>query len=64
MIVNPGLLLNFGVNYSAFLALEPMPPPHFTLSDGKSECTNRTFKLILHAYIHKKPLSAWLDALS
>ena len=31
MIVIPGLLLIFGVNYGIFLALKPVPPPHFTL---------------------------------
>ena len=31
MIVIPGLLLIFGVNYGVFLALKPVPPLHFTL---------------------------------
>ena len=31
MIVIPGLLLIFSVNYSIFLALKPVPPPHFNL---------------------------------
>ena len=31
MIVIPGLLLIFGVNYGIFLALKPVPPLHFTL---------------------------------
>ena len=31
MIVIPGLLLICGVNYGVFLALKPVPPPHFTL---------------------------------
>ena len=30
MIVIPGLLLIFGMNYSVFLALKPVPPPQFT----------------------------------
>ena len=30
---------------------------------GKVSSTNRTFEQILHAHIHNKPLSAWLDAL-
>ena len=63
MIVIRGLLLIFGVNYGIFLALEPVPPPHFTLTDGQSEHTNRTFEQILRAHIHNKPPSAWLDAL-
>ena len=32
-------------------------------SDGQSEHTNRIFEQILHAHIHNKPPSAWLDAL-
>ena len=31
MIMIPGLLLIFGVNYGVFLALKPVPLPHFTL---------------------------------
>ena len=31
MIVIPGLLLICGVNYGIFLALKPVPPPHFIL---------------------------------
>ena len=32
-----------------------------TQSDGQSERTNCTFEQILHAHIHNKPPSAWLD---
>ena len=63
IIVIPGLLLNFGVNYSIFLALHPVPPMHFTLSNRQSECTNYKFKQILYAHIYNKPLSACLNAL-
>ena len=57
MIMIPSLLLNFSMNYGVFLALKPVPPLHFTLIDGQSECTNHTFEYILHAHIQNNPLS-------
>ena len=45
-----------GTKTSASTAFHPQ-------SDGQSECTNCTLEQTLHAHIHNKPRSAWLDAL-
>ena len=64
MIVIPGLLLIFGVNYGIFLIIKPMFPQHFTFRVmGKvSAPITRLNKPYMPTFIKKPPL-AWLDAL-
>ena len=62
MIMIPGLLLIFGVNYSIFLALKPVPPPHFTLRlMGKvSTPIEHSNKFYMHTFITNLCQHVWM----